>query len=219
MGSSPDKPSRLTVLQHELLDAFFAAERGFFLTGGGALAGYHLCHRETADLDLFTLDDAAMERGRHVIADVASRLGARLQVTQDAPGFRRVTLERDDDGVVVDFVRERVHQVVEDKWERGGILVDPPEEILANKLTALVGRAEERDLVDVMLLERAGYSVDAALPAALAKDGGCTPAQLAWLLSQIEIPDDIELPAAVQPAELRAFVADLVVRLRRAALP
>jgi nucleotidyltransferase AbiEii toxin of type IV toxin-antitoxin system len=46
-------------------------------------------------------------------------------------------------------------------------------EILANKLTAIVGRAEKRDLIDVMLLERAGYSIEAALPAALAKDGGC----------------------------------------------
>ena len=43
----------------------------------------------------------------------------------------------------------------------------------------LVGRAEERDLIDVMFLEGAGYSVEAALPGALAKDGGCTRATLA----------------------------------------
>ncbi|HEX3762246.1 MAG TPA: hypothetical protein VHW23_26275 [Kofleriaceae bacterium] len=40
----------------------------------------------------------------------------------------------------------------------------------------------------VMLLERAGHSVEAALAAALAKDGGCTPATLAWLLSEVKIP-------------------------------
>ena len=91
--------------------------------------------------------------------------------------------------------------------------------ILANKLTALVGRAEERDLVDVMFLERAGYSVEAALPAALDKDGGCTPATLAWLLSEITIPDGVELPAGVPPGELRAYVTALIGRLLALAAP
>jgi hypothetical protein len=73
--------------------------------------------------------------------------------------------------------------------------------------------------VDVLFLERAGWKVEDALPSALAKDGGCTPATLAWLLSEIEIPDGMELPGGVAPEELRRFVADLIVRLRRAALP
>lgn len=103
--------------------------------------------------------------------------------------------------------------------ERDGVRLDAPDEIMVNKLTALVGRAEERDLIDVMFLERAGFRIEDALPGALAKDGGCTPATLAWLLSEVTISDDLVLPAGVSPQELRAFVADLVVRLRRAALP
>lgn len=99
------------------------------------------------------------------------------------------------------------------------ILVDPPDEILANKLTAIVGRMEERDLVDVLCFERAGLRVEDALPAALAKDGGATPATLAWLLSEVRIPDTASLPAGVTPAELRAFIDELVIRLRRAAHP
>jgi hypothetical protein len=140
-------------------------------------------------------------------------------VTQEAPGFHRALLARGDEGVVVDLVREPVHQIHPDKPEHDGIRVDPPDEILANKLTALVGRAEERDLVDVWFLERAGYAVESALDAALAKDGGCTPATLAWVLSEIEIPDGIQLPGGVEPAELRDFMTALIVRLRRAALP
>jgi hypothetical protein len=42
-------PSKLTALQREVLDAFFQRERGFFLTGGAALAGFHLGHRTTDD--------------------------------------------------------------------------------------------------------------------------------------------------------------------------
>src|SRR3954469_945439 len=40
-------PSKLTAFQREVLDAFFQRERGFFLTGGAALAGFHLGHRTT----------------------------------------------------------------------------------------------------------------------------------------------------------------------------
>jgi hypothetical protein len=43
--------SRLDPFQQELLAAFFAREQRFFLTGGAALAGFHLGHRETRDLD------------------------------------------------------------------------------------------------------------------------------------------------------------------------
>ncbi|MBI4700466.1 MAG: nucleotidyl transferase AbiEii/AbiGii toxin family protein [Deltaproteobacteria bacterium] len=216
MACSPPSAG-LSPLQRDVLGAFFARERGFFLTGGGALVG--LRHRTTTNLDLFTLDDAAFERGRHVVADVAAALGATLEVRQDAPGFERFALTRGDEAVIVDLVRERARQLFPEKPEHDGVRVDPPEEILANKLTTLVGRMEERDLVDVLYLERAGYRVEQALDAALAKDGGCTAATLAWLLSEIRIPDGAKLPGAVSAAELRAFVVDLVGRLRRAAAP
>lgn len=51
--------SRLTRLQVEVLAAFFEREQRFYLTGGAALAGYHLGHRETHALDLFTLTPGA----------------------------------------------------------------------------------------------------------------------------------------------------------------
>jgi len=114
---------------------------------------------------------------------------------------------------VIDLVKDVSPQLHADKLDRDNILMDAPDEILANKLTALVGRAEERDLVDVLFLERAGYPVEAALPVAMDKDGGCTPATLAWLLSEITIPDGIALPAGVSPTELRAYLTELVGRL------
>jgi len=170
--------SKLTALQREVLDAFFQRERGFFLTGRAALAGFHLGHRVTDDLDLFTPQAQAFERGRFVLADVAAAIGGEVHVRQDAPGFNRLVLTRGAEGVVVDLVRDVSPQLHPDKLERDNIVIDPADEIQANKLAALVGRAEERDLIDVMFLERAGYSIETALPVALAKDGGCTPPRL-----------------------------------------
>ena len=218
MASSPPT-SRLSPLQAEVLTAFFRRERGFFLTGGGALAGFHLGHRTTDDLDLFTSDASAFERGKFVLQDIAAAMAGHLTIRQEAPGFLRAVLARGGDAVVIDLVRDLQPQAGPAKLERDGIVFDSAAEILANKLTTLVGRAEERDLVDLLCLERAGHRIDDALPAALVKDGGCTPATLAWLLSEVQIPDELPLPDGVSAVQLRQFVADLIVRLRRLALP
>lgn len=120
---------------------------------------------------------------------------------------------------MVDTVLERVPQVVEDKPEVDGVRVDPPREILANKLCAVVGRAEERDLVDLWALERSGLRIEDALPDALAKDGGCTPATLAWLLDQVVIPEGMTLPGGALARDLREWLRGVVSRLRRVAHP
>ena len=101
----------------------------------------------------------------------------------------------------------------------GRVRIDPPEEILANKLCTLLARAEIRDLVDVLALERAGHRAEAALPLAIEKDGGLTPAQLAWVLSEITIGEDANIPGGLSVVEIRSFVADLISRLARVAFP
>lgn len=189
------------------------------MTGGAALVGFHLHHRTTSDLDLFTLDESAHERARSVIHEVAARLEASMETKHDSPGFQRHLLTRGAETVLVDLVLDRTVQIRPEKPIVDGIPVDPPEEILANKLTALVARSEERDLVDVMCLDRAGYRVEDALDAALRKDGGCTPAQIAFVLSEIHVPDGAILPAGISPIDFRKYTAELIRRLRRAAMP
>ena len=216
MPSSPDK---LTVLQRELLAAFFAHERRFFLTGGAALAGFYLHHRTTDDLDFFTHEKEAFETGGGALAAAADDVRATTTVRQNAPGFRRYVVSRGDESVVVDLVWERVPSAYPDKVETAGVRVDPIEEILVNKLTTVVSRSEERDIVDLLILEQRGLRIEDGLAAALAKDGGCTPAALAFVLSEVVVPDSATLPGGVSPVALRLFIEDLVVRLRRVAHP
>ena len=80
--------SKLTTLQKDFLDAFFGREDRFFLTGGAALAGFHLGHRETHDLDLFTLSDA-LDDGLAVVTEIALQWGASLETIHTSPDFRR----------------------------------------------------------------------------------------------------------------------------------
>jgi len=90
---------------------------------------------------------------------------------------------------------------------------------MANKLCVLLSRSEIRDLVDVRALELAGYRLESALSAAVTKDKGLTPAQLGWVLSQIELGDDVNLPGDVSVEELRGYLAGLIVRLTHQAFP
>lgn len=66
---------KLSALQRDFLQAFFARESRFFLTGGAALAGFHLGHRETHDLDLFTL----LEAGSALTKEIAQQWSATIE--------------------------------------------------------------------------------------------------------------------------------------------
>lgn len=209
---------QLSALQMDFLTAFFQREHRFFLTGGAALVGFHLGHRETHDLDLFTLQEV-MNEGFAVVQEVARQLNASLESLQTSPDFRRFLLRRGNEAVVIDLVRERVAQAIPEKLQVGEIRVDPPEEILANKLCALLSRSEIRDLVDVRALESLGYSLENALAAAQQKDRGLTPAQLAWVLQQIELGEDLVPPGDVSRQELQEYLDNLIARLKKLSFP
>lgn len=182
------------------------------------MAGFYLGHRETFDLDLFTLMDV-IEEGASAVAATAREIGAGLEAIQTSPDFRRYVLTLEPEAIVIDLIRERVVQIVPEKPMIGNISIDPPEEILANKLCALLGRSEIRDLVDVRALEISGYSLESALAAAASKDSGLTPAQLSWVLSQITLSDDLVPPGGISVEELRLFLKGLITRLSRLAFP
>jgi hypothetical protein len=190
--------STLTVLQRELLAALAARSPSFFLTGGAVLAGWVLGHGRTDDLDLFTEDDEAMADADRVVRGAAAEIGAVAEAVRSR------------------LVRERVPALYP-KVVRDGIRMDTVEEIVANKLCALVRRVEVRDLVDIWHLDRAGYRVERFLADAARKDGGVTPATVAYVLASFPLPPDH--PAGADRAELLAFMRDLEQRMRRLALP
>jgi hypothetical protein len=208
----------LSPFQRALLEAFFRRAPAFYLTGGAALAGFYLGHRRTEDLDLFTTDDA-LDSGERALQEATDELGASLERLQTSPDFRRRLVRRGGESLVVDLVRERVTAGQRAKIQRGAVRLDSSEEILANKLCALLSRAELRDLVDVIALERTGLRIEDVLPDAMQKDGGLTPAQLAWVLSELRIGDDARIPGGLSAEELRTALESLIHRLTRLAAP
>lgn len=160
-----------------------------------------------------------MDDGLRALREAVRSLGASLEEVRTAPEFRRLLVSRGGESVVVDLVVEHAEQIHADKPAHGLVRVDPADEIFANKLCTLLGRSEVRDLVDARALEGLGLSLEDALAAGRKKDGGLTPAQLAWVLSQISIGEEAVLPGGVAPAALREYLSDLIDRLARLAHP
>lgn len=101
------------------------------------------------------------------------------------------------------------------------VVVDTLHEILVNKLCALLGRSELRDLQDVRAILDTGAELERALVDAPEKDAGFSGPTLAWILRQFPLAA-VAAASALAPAEvveLDAFRDALIDRVLRAVHP
>ena len=133
---------------------FFQRAPPFFLTGGTALSAFYLQHRYSQDLDLFTLDSDAFYQVPLYVADTATKLTASVASLQTAPQFRRYQLSRKGESVIVDFVREVVPQISEEKNRFEGVVVDTLDDITTNKVCTLITRADIKDYMPGVRLSK-----------------------------------------------------------------
>jgi hypothetical protein len=208
--------SGLGPFQRALLMEIASRSSEFFLTGGGVLAEWSLRHRRTDDLDLFTTSGDAMSSCDRILRASAEALCAEVEAIITAPDFRRYLVQTVGEATRVDFVRDRAPQLFP-KVTRDGVITDSDAEIFVNKICTLVERSEPRDLVDLMLLERLGFRVEDYLERAQEKDGGVSPATLAWLLSSFRPP--ATPPGGVSAQELAEFAQGLEQRMLLVARP
>ncbi|MCK6572479.1 nucleotidyl transferase AbiEii/AbiGii toxin family protein [Myxococcota bacterium] len=184
------RTSRLSSTQVAILQALAGFEPRWTLTGDAALAGFHLGHRTTRDLDLFwqghdTLGDLASE-----VAGALAATGFTVRGLRRTPAFARLHVESADGAVEVDLVADPVARVEAPERvtvEGTEIEIDSKGEIFANKLNALLSRSELRDLIDVEALMGAGLDLRVGLEAAARKDGAMSAATLAWVLSSLPV--------------------------------
>ena len=174
-SKSHSAKSTLTELQERVLETLAQEEPDWILTGGAALAGFHLGHRSTRDLDLFW-------HGRDEIVDIRRNVSSTLQraglgVLNLRSEQAVATLQVSSKGasVVVDLVAEPIENITEPEAAEIGhtrIFIDSKYEILVNKLCALLHRSELRDLVDIEALAQSGLDLDRALSDAPERTAG-----------------------------------------------
>lgn len=180
--------SRLTGLQRRVLCAAADVDPRWTLTGGAALAGFHLGHRTTRDLDLFWNGRARLDGVDRIVIDRLRADGLDVQVAQRFDGFAELAVTDSADTLKVDLVGDpvaRVEPPTEANVDGVSILVDTAREIFTNKLCTLLSRTETRDLQDVRALLAAGLDLDDGLRNAPIKDGGFSVAVLAWVLQGV----------------------------------
>jgi hypothetical protein len=203
-------PRGLTRLQRRIARIVLrvAAPDGFHLAGGSALVATHLTDRPTRDIDAFTPRDVD-------VAVVAERVSAALR----------------DDGLGVDItsrsaVMAKLEVVAEDarrgrygvdlgrdwmEWPGTTTSLGPtlsPRELAANKVLALFGRVQPRDLADVAALV-GHFPLEGMLTDARAKDPGFNRPILAEMVRMVVARPDAQWPVAVDIAAVRAFGLDL----------
>jgi hypothetical protein len=141
---------------------------GLALAGGGAMLAHRLVDRQTQDVDMFTPEDdvpaladalsAVLEfDGFLVIVEAHTSTYVRLTVTDPSGRACKVELARD----------ARIRPSV--RMDIGAVL--HLEEIAADKVLALFGRAAARDFVDVAALRRK-FPGERLLDLAAEKDPG-----------------------------------------------
>lgn len=103
----------------------------------------------------------------------------------------------------------------------GSILIDTAQEILGNKLGALLHRAELRDVIDIRALLAKGLDLDRGLTDAARKDGGFSPLMVAHLLHDFPVTRLAAATAtdANEAAELARFCRDLSQRISSRSKP
>ena len=206
-----------TPLKRDILKEWFKEEQRFFLTGGSALGLFYLDHRLSYDLDFFSSEPVETKEIQNLILKVAKSIGAESETIRTSPDFHRFLFIRGEDKEIIDVVVDRAPQLEVEKTQIGSIRVDTIREIIANKLSALPGRAELKDLVDLYYLEKKGYNLISAVPDAIQKDVGWEPAVVSMVIDSIDTssPPDLLLNEWDQQ-DFEAFVDQL--RLAMASL-
>jgi len=145
--------------QDQFLKWFAALDTSFYLTGGTALSRFYLNHRYSDDLDFFVNGSKDFEKTvQSIVAEIVPHFQTDLDALIITADFCRLFILQDDIVLKIEFVNDVPARIGAPHKTMYG-LVDAIENILANKLTALVGRDEPKDVFDIITIA-CNYSFD-----------------------------------------------------------
>jgi hypothetical protein len=202
--------ARLYPFQDQALGIIMAQDTGFYLTGGTAVSRVYLQHRFSDDLDLFV--NYKPEFGDwcgRVIDALFQQTDWQTQVIMRQQYFARILITTDDITLKVELINDVPSHVGEIRHHPVLGRIDSPENILANKLTALLGREEARDLADVWgLCTHLELSIHNAIEGAATKASGIYPVDLARRLCSAT-HKDWEQVRWINPPDPTQYLAEL----------
>jgi hypothetical protein len=183
-----------------------SANRTFdsYLAGGAAILIEPNTTRFSRDLDYFHDSEARVAEAFAADRNLLETSGYTLDIDLNQPGYIRAIACKGGDATKVEWARDsawRFMPTVRD--ERVGFVLHPAD-LAVNKVLALAGRDEPRDVLDTLHLHRRVLGLGALCWAACGKDPGFTPLSLLELLrrrGRIHT-EDLERLDLAQPIDL-----------------
>jgi predicted nucleotidyltransferase component of viral defense system len=199
----------LTPLEKKLLDLFFGEDQirqNFYLTGGTALAAFHLEHRYSDDLDLFT-HNVEIESVERIVEDMLHGNGMAFVKERSSPTFRRYRVGGE---LLLDLVHDVDFRVGAPELIEG-IMVDCVKNIAVNKVSAMLGRLDAKDYVDLyFILKTYDFDIMELIALAHNKDAGMEPFVWSRVIGDVDTLSILpRMIKNIDLDELKAFFHDL----------
>jgi predicted nucleotidyltransferase component of viral defense system len=174
-----------------------------YLAGGAAILASPNTQRFSRDLDYF--QDSAARVATAYEADHRTLIDHEydLQIEISQPGYIRVVARRDEEATKIEWAQDSTWRFMPVmRSEDFGYQLHPVD-LATNKVLALAGRNEARDLVDTLYLHENVLALGPLVWAAVGKDPGFSPLSLLELLrrrGKIQ-PEDLNRLQLVEPID------------------
>lgn len=141
----------LYALQDRVLECLSSVETGFYVTGGTCLHRFYFPERHSVDLDLFSNDNALYREDVRSIVHALKECAISSEPVVDSRDFVRLMINGE---LQVDLVNDRVYRSGRSVRMETGIVVDNLQNLAANKICAILGRDDPKDVFDVYIIHR-----------------------------------------------------------------
>ncbi len=145
--------SLLYRIQDRVLKIVAGTDTNFYLTGGTCLNRFFFEKRHSDDLDLFSNENPLFREDIRILLDAFDADACPYEVLADTRDFVRLVVQS---MVKVDLVNDRVYRFGRSTRTSEGVVLDNTLNIAANKICAVMGRDEPKDVFDLYTLFRHG---------------------------------------------------------------
>jgi hypothetical protein len=198
-------------LQDRVLQILSGLDTELYLSGGTASSRGYLHHRFSDDLDLFVNDKPAFTLWADRLIQALGKVPDwKIEISLREQRFVRASLSDTRTVLKIEMINDVPSHIGEFRLDPVLGKLDSPENILANKVTALVDREEPKDMADIWgFCCRMGLSLSTALEDAESKAAGIFPAEVARRLCSAT-RDDWKLVRWIEAPDSDQFISDLL---------
>jgi hypothetical protein len=191
----------------------------FYLTGGTALSRGYYCHRYSDDLDYFVNDHSEFQRITDRQIERLEEIFPDIKVALKDINFCRIFV-----------AEERLKiELINDVPSHIGSLVNHPilgiidskENILANKITAIVDRTLPKDIADLYFLLKDGLYLKKALLDAESKAAGIAPLLVSKILYEYDytlLDSEVKWAIPVSGSAIKGYLTDVSLSIIKGTL-